>query len=77
MTIKSQTLRDYHNHVIRLINKHIEFLNCKPTQFINNGEIRKYFEIQNAIVELEELKSIVIKDFENSNYGKCGKGDVE
>ena len=75
--IKSQTIHDYHNHIIRLINRKINELNTSPIQFIDSGTMNKYFEIQTAINELENLKEIIENDWKSSNYSKCRKGDVE
>ena len=75
MTIKSQTLIDYHNHIIRLINREIEKKQRLMGEEFRKGNYEKYYEIGNEIKILENIKGIIHWDWINSNYSKCG--DVE
>lgn len=59
MTIKSQTLVDYHNHILRLINRKINEKQCLMGIEFRKGDFKTYFEISDEIEILENIKDII------------------
>ena len=70
MTIKSQTLVDYHNHILRLINRKINEKQYLMGIEFRKGDFKTYFEISDEIEILKNIKDIIHWDWVNSNYSK-------
>ena len=71
--IKAQTLSDYHNHIIRLINRRIDEFNHKEKLAKEKNEWNKYYQIANYIKILELIKEDIEWDWHCSNYSKSKK----
>ena len=71
--IKAQTLNDYHNHVIRIINRKINYLNHESGIFFKEYDWKNYYKINDQIKILYSLKQDIEKDWKNSNYSKFKK----
>ena len=71
--IKGQTIHDYHNHVIHLINIRINELESLSCVYLDTDETYKYTENVKLINELKEIRDTIIFDFKSTNYNKIKK----
>jgi len=70
LTIKAQTLKDYHNHVIHLINQKISLMEEMKGVYFRAGDYKSYDRISSDIKLLDDLKCDIHYDWETSNYSK-------
>lgn len=70
MTIKAQTLVDYHNHVLKMINRKISEKEELMGIEFRKGDLKKYYKISEKIKVLEDIKEDIRWDWYCSNYSK-------
>ena len=72
--IKGQTLHDYHNHILRIINRRISLYEEFKGSELDAQDWFVYLNlIEHDLDNLKEIKSLIISDWEHSNYSKTKK----
>lgn len=73
--IKRQTIDDYHNHIIHLINRKIEELECGASMVVDEYSRDEFYKRKRAIRELKDLRDTIYFDYRSSTYWKCTHGE--